>query len=127
MGAMTEELPDEVVEFGNRMFDLAREGDVQLLAYIDQGVDADLTNSLGDTLLMLAAYNGHAELVAGLIERDADVNALNDRGQAPVAGAVFKGYDDVVGRLIEAGADLDAGTPSARDTASMFGRTLPGT
>lgn len=127
MGAMTEELPDEVVEFGNRMFDLAREGDVQLLAYIDQGVDADLTNSLGDTLLMLAAYNGHAELVAGLIERDADVNALNDRGQAPVAGAVFKGYDDVVGRLIEAGADLDAGTPSARDTATMFGRTLPGT
>ncbi|MGO1850835.1 ankyrin repeat domain-containing protein [Microbacterium sp.] len=124
---MTEELPDEVVEFGNRMFDLAREGDVQLLAYIDQGVDADLTNSLGDTLLMLAAYNGHAELVAGLIERDADVNALNDRGQAPVAGAVFKGYDDVVGRLIEAGADLDAGTPSARDTATMFGRTLPGT
>ncbi|SJM61879.1 ankyrin repeat containing protein [Frigoribacterium sp. JB110] len=127
MGAMTEELPDEVVEFGNRMFDLAREGDAQLLAYIDQGVDADLTNSLGDTLLMLAAYNGHAELVAGLIERDADVNALNDRGQAPVAGAVFKGYDDVVGRLIEAGADLDAGTPSARDTATMFGRTLPGT
>lgn len=127
MGAMTEELPDEVVEFGNRMFDLAREGDAQLLAYIDQGVDADLTNSLGDTLLMLAAYNGHAELVAGLIERDADVNALNDRGQAPVAGAVFKGYDDVVGRLIEAGADLDAGTPSARDTATMFGRTLAGT
>lgn len=124
---MTEELPDEVVEFGNRMFDLAREGDAQLLAYIDQGVDADLTNALGDTLLMLAAYNGHAELVEGLIERDADVNALNDRGQAPVAGAVFKGYDDVVGRLIEAGADLDAGTPSARDTASMFDRTLPGT
>ncbi|WP_119697931.1 ankyrin repeat domain-containing protein [Microbacterium halotolerans] len=124
---MTEELPDEVVEFGNRMFDLAREGDAQLLAYIDQGVDADLTNSLGDTLLMLAAYNGRTELVAGLIERDADVNALNDRGQAPVAGAVFKGYDDIVGLLIEAGADLDAGTPSARDTASMFGRTLPGT
>lgn len=123
---MTEQMPDDVVEFANRLFDLAREGDGRLLDYIDQGVSADLTNAAGDTLLMLAAYSGHAHLVRGLLARGADANRLNDRGQAPVAGAVFKGYDDVVAELIAAGADLDAGTPSARATAEMFGRPLPG-
>ena len=41
------------------------------------------------------------------------------------AGAVFKGSDDVVAAQLAAGADPDAGTPSARDTAQMFGRFLP--
>lgn len=126
MGAMTDELPDEVVQFGNRMFDLARDGDELLLGYIDQGVNADLMNSLGDTLLMVAASNGHADLVEGLVDRDADVNALNDREQAPVSAAVFRGYDEIIEMLIEAGADLDAGNPSARETAALFRRTLPG-
>lgn len=123
---MSEELPDDVIEFANRLFDLARAGDAQLLAYIDEGVSADLTNAAGDTLLMLAAYNGHADLVRGLIERGADVNRLNDRGQSPLAGAVFKGHDEVTAALVAAGADVDAGTPSARATAEMFGRQLPG-
>lgn len=123
---MSEGLPDDVIEFANRLFDLARAGDVQLLAYIDEGVSADLTNAAGDTLLMLAAYNGHTDLVRGLIERGADVNRLNDRGQSPLAGAVFKGHDEVTAALVAAGADVDAGTPSARATAEMFGRQLPG-
>lgn len=123
---MAEELSDEAVEFANRMFDFARDGDARLLAYVDRGVDANLTTELGDTLLMLAAYNGRADLVAGLIERDVDVNAMNDRGQTPVAGAVFKAHGDIVDLLVEAGADLDAGSPSARETAAIFGRSLPG-
>ncbi|MGO1769296.1 MAG: ankyrin repeat domain-containing protein [Microbacterium sp.] len=122
---MTEDMPDEVIAFANRLFDLARAGDAALVAYLDEGVDANLTNAAGDTLLMLAAYNGHAGLVSALIERGADVDRRNDRGQAPVAGAVFKGDDAIVRLLIEAGADLDAGTPSARETAAMFGRDLP--
>ncbi|WP_029149968.1 ankyrin repeat domain-containing protein [Microbacterium indicum] len=122
---MPESMPDDVVEFANRLFDLARAGDESLLAYLDQGVDADLTDAKGDTLLMLAAYNGHAALVAGLLAAGADPNRLNDRGQSPVAGAVFKGAEDVVAALVAAGADLDAGAPSARATAQMFGRALP--
>jgi len=123
---MTDAMPDDVVEFANRLFDLAREGDTRLLDYIDQGVSVDLTNAAGDSLLMLAAYSGQTAIVEGLIERGADVNRLNDRGQSPVAGAVFKGYEEIVAALVAAGADLDAGTPSARATADMFGRQLPG-
>ena len=72
---------------------------------------------------MLAAYNGHAELVKGLIERGADVNRANDRGQSPLAGVVFKGYDEIARILIEHGADPHGGTPTAVQTAQMFNKT----
>jgi len=120
---VTEPPSDELVEIAHRVFDLARAGDhVRLAAYVDAGVPADLTDASGNTLLMLAAYYGHADTVRTLVARGADVDRLNDRGQSPLAGAVFKGEDAVVGLLVESGADLDAGEPSARATAVMFGR-----
>ena len=60
--------------------------------------------------------------MARLAGRGADADRVNDRGQSPLAGAVFKDEQDVVRALLEAGADPDAGTPTARDTAAMFGR-----
>jgi ankyrin repeat protein len=71
---------------------------------------------------MLAAYHGHAEAVAALLQRGADPNRANDRGQTPLAGAVFKGEDAVVHALVDGGADPTAGAPSAVDTARMFGK-----
>lgn len=116
--------PDpEVVELASKVFDLARTGDAAALAaYVDAGVPANLTNEKGDSLVMLAAYHGHADAVAALLERGADADRANDRGQTPLAGAVFKGEDDVVRALLAGGADPEAGTPSAVDTARMFGR-----
>ncbi|MYZ40733.1 MULTISPECIES: ankyrin repeat domain-containing protein, partial [unclassified Streptomyces] len=68
------ETPDpEVVELATRIFDLARRGEAEALAaYVDAGVPANLTNDRGDSLLMLAAYHGHAPAVAALLERGAD-------------------------------------------------------
>lgn len=121
---MTEPLDPGVVDLAHRILDWARAGDTaRLTACIDGGAPANLTDAAGNTLVMLAAYHGHAAAVAALIERGADVNRLNDRGQSPLAGALFKGDDAVVRVLLAAGADLDAGTPSARATAAMFGRT----
>lgn len=116
--------PDErLVELAHEMFDLARAGaEDQLRAYVEAGVPVDLTDASGNTLLMLAAYHGHAETVAMLAGLGADVNRANDRGQTPLAGAVFKGEPAVVAALLEAAADPDAGTPTARETAAMFGR-----
>jgi ankyrin repeat protein len=114
----------EIAALAGKVFDLARAGDAAgLAAYIDAGVPANLTNEKGDTLLMLAAYHGHAEAVRTLVERGADADRPNDRGQTPLAGAVFKGFADVITALLAAGADPDAGQPSARQTAQMFGRT----
>jgi hypothetical protein len=71
---------------------------------------------------MLAAYHGHAATVTVLAERGADLDRVNDRGQSPLAGAVFKGEPDVVRCLLAHGADPDVGTPTARETAAMFGQ-----
>jgi ankyrin repeat protein len=119
------EAPDpEVVELATKIFDLARQGGTEdLVAYVDAGVPANLTNDRGDSLLMLAAYHGHAEAVRALLARGAEADRINDRGQTPLAGAVFKGEQQVIKALVEAGADPAAGTPSAVDTARMFGRT----
>ena len=113
----------EMLELAERLFDGARQGDTELLrTYISAGVPVTLTNAGGDSLLMLAAYHGHAGTVQLLIDLGADVNTLNDRGQSPLAGAVFKGYADVVRTLLAAGADAEAGNPSARATAAYFQR-----
>ncbi|MFD9970884.1 ankyrin repeat domain-containing protein [Streptomyces sp. NPDC059017] len=119
------EAPDpEVVELASRIFDLARRGDAEALAaYVDAGVPANLANDKGDSLVMLAAYHGHAGAVTALLARGADADRANDRGQTPLAGAVFKGEDEVIRALLDGGADPEAGTPSAVDTARMFGKT----
>ncbi|HZX37637.1 MAG TPA: ankyrin repeat domain-containing protein [Streptomyces sp.] len=119
------EAPDpEVIELATKVFDLARQGETEALAaYIDAGVPANLTNDRGDTLVMLAAYHGHAAAVEALLARGAEPDRANDRGQTPLAGAVFKGEDAVIRTLLAGGADPAAGTPSAMDTARMFGKT----
>lgn len=118
------ETPDpEVIELATKIFDLARQGEAeQLAAYVDAGVPANLTNDHGQSLVMLAAYHGHAAAVEVLLARGADPNRANDRGQTPLAGAVFKGEEAVIHALLAGGADPAAGTPSALDTARMFGK-----
>jgi len=117
------DLPAETIEFAHRMFDAAREGKTELLSQaLDAGLPPNLTNDQGNTLLMLAAYSGHAELVQILLNKGADPNRINDRGQSPLAGAVFKGADDVIRVLVAGGADPRAGTPTAIQTARMFGK-----
>jgi ankyrin repeat protein len=125
---MTEDAPppaadEQLIELAHQMCDLARAGDEErLAAYVEAGVPANLTDAAGNTLLMLAAYHGHATTVTRLAGLGADVDRVNDRGQSPLAGAVFKDEQDVVRALLAAGADPDAGSPTARDTAAMFGR-----
>ncbi|MBJ7907161.1 ankyrin repeat domain-containing protein [Streptomyces sp. NPDC003656] len=121
---MSEGPDPEVVELATKIFDLARRGRTEeLVAYVDAGVPANLTNDRGDCLVMLAAYHGHADTVRALLARGADADRINDRGQTPLAGAVFKGEAEVIDVLLQAGADPAAGTPSAIDTARMFERT----
>lgn len=128
MTAHSEPGPDEpleeVVELAHQLFDWAREGQVErVAAYVDAGAPPNLADPAGNTLLMLAAYHGHAALVRALAERGAEVDCLNNRGQAPLAGAVFKAEPDVVAALLEHGADPDLGQPTARQTAEMFEQT----
>jgi uncharacterized protein len=128
---MTDHFPDgprcgvepELLDLAARLFDMARTGDAAVLAaYLDAGVPATLTNTNGDTLVMLASYYGHESTVAALVERGADIDRHNNRGQTPLSGAVFKNETTIMELLLQAGADPLAGSPSALETARFFGR-----
>ncbi|KAK3317587.1 ankyrin repeat-containing domain protein [Cercophora scortea] len=114
-------LPPEAIELARRMYNAAREGDMDIFRQaLPGGLPANLTNEKGDTLLMLTAYHGHADLVKLLLDHGADPNRLNDRWQSPLAGAVFKMEDAVIEVLLDGGADPDHGLPSALDCVTMF-------
>lgn len=83
-------LDAETPALAHRMFDLARDGHTtELIAHVDAGLPADLTNDDGDTLLILAAHHGHPDTVAALPERAADPARLDDRGRTALATATF--------------------------------------
>jgi|SRR5690625_3319287 len=105
------------------MMDHARRDETSELAEAyDRGFPIDVRDAKGNTALMYAAYHGNLDTLEMLIARGADINIRNERDQSPVAGAIFKGEEEVVRLLTQAGADLDAGTPSARQTAELFGK-----
>jgi uncharacterized protein len=119
--SVVEGLTPRELAFLQGAFELARDGDVdQLTAYVDAGLPVDLTNGSGDTLLILAAYHRHADLVRALLARGADHSRLNDRGQTALAAAVFRQDAEVVEALLAAGADPELGRQSAIATATVF-------
>jgi ankyrin repeat protein len=112
--------PDELA-FVQGLFDHAREGrTAELVQALDAGVPVNLTNSVGDTLLILAAYHQHRETVDALLARGADTERVNDRGQTALGGAVFRQDEPVVRALLAAGADPDGGGRTARELAAFF-------
>ncbi|MDO2932840.1 ankyrin repeat domain-containing protein [Paeniglutamicibacter sulfureus] len=114
-------LSDEELAFLHSIFDLAREGKTEkLMAILDQGIPADLTDAKGDTLMILAAYNGHDETVSGLLERGADINRLNDKGQGALTCAVFRKNEPLTRMLVVNGADPHLGAQNALAVAQMF-------
>ena len=118
---MSEELTEHELELLSGIFEMARNGDVaQVSALMDAGLPVNLTNSAGDTLLILAAYHDHAELVKCLIDRGADTERVNDRGQTALGAATFRQSAPCVSALLAAGADPDAGRQSARAVATFF-------
>ncbi|GAA1391616.1 ankyrin repeat domain-containing protein [Luteococcus peritonei] len=116
------ELTDEQLELLNGCFDLARAGESErLLALVDAGIPVNLTDHKGDSLLILAAYNVHPELVAALLERGADPNRSNQRGQTALACALFVQDESSVRILLDNGADPNAGWMNAWAVVDFFG------
>jgi ankyrin repeat protein len=65
---------------------------------IELGVGVNQRGEDGETPLMLAAYNGHLEVVRFLVESGADVNAWEE-GETALLGAVLGGYDKIAAYL----------------------------
>ncbi|RBQ31151.1 hypothetical protein CRU92_08245 [Arcobacter sp. FW59] len=107
--------------------DFARQGktkDLELM--LESGMAVNLTDHKGNTLLMLASYNGNFDTVQMLLDFKADVDRKNDKGQTPLAGVCFKGYLDIVKLLVNAGANMHENNGMGTTPlmfASMFGNT----
>lgn len=119
-------LDDATLAFAGRIFQFARLGHAGELAELfSQGLPANIRNDKGDSLLMLAAYNGQAETTQVILEAGGDTELANDRGQTPLAAAAFKGDAAIVDLLIAHGAAVDGageGGRTALMTAAMFDR-----
>lgn len=121
---MVADLTDEELEFLHGAFDAARRGEVDtLVELIGAGLPVNLTNGTGDTLLVLAAYYNHPDLVAALLAAGADTCRVNDRGQTALAAAVFRRSATSVRALLDAGADPALGERSAHAIATFFDLT----
>lgn len=113
-------LDDETLAFAERVFDLARHGDAeQLRLMLEAGLPANLLNSNGDSLLMLASYNGHLEAARVLLEHGGDPELANQRCQTPLAGVIFKGDLPMVELLLKHGADVN-GCPEGGKLPLMY-------
>lgn len=84
---------------------LGNNGD--LTALLNRGMDTETVDTSGNTLLILAARDGHLTTVDLLIKRRAKVGARNFAGDSALMMAVLKGEAAVVQRLLEAGAPVN--------------------
>jgi ankyrin repeat protein len=118
---MKPEIEDAVLELLRKGFDHARTGETpRLRELLAAGCPANLTDSKGDTLLILAAYHQRLDTVHLLLEFGADVERINDNGQTALGSAVFRQDEGIVKSLLAAGANPATGQRSARDVAEFF-------
>ncbi len=104
MIAITADEEERYAELQNMALDFARKGNLdELSRMIYSGLNINLSDHKGNSLLMLASYNNQIELVEFLIKKGAEVDKRNDRGQTPLAGVCFKGYFEMVKLLVEKG------------------------
>lgn len=115
------ELTAQELEFLASVFDAVRAGMTDAVARVlEQGLPANLTNDQGDTLLILAAYHNHPEMVELLLAHGAEPDRVNDRGQTALGAATFRQSERSVRALLAVGASPRRGGPSALEIAEYF-------
>ncbi|MGE9296866.1 MAG: ankyrin repeat domain-containing protein, partial [Puniceicoccales bacterium] len=92
---ITAEEEARYAELQRQALDFARAGDTEMLAsMIDAGLPVNLADEKGQSLIMLASYNGNLDTTRMLLDRGAEPDQRNERGQTPLGGVCFKGYLD---------------------------------
>ncbi|RYX84436.1 ankyrin repeat domain-containing protein [bacterium] len=120
------QLSDEELDMVRELFRMVRAGDSEGLGRLLQmGLVPNLRDGQGNSLLLLASYNGHYDLTRVLLEHGGDPQLGNDRGQIPLAGAAFKGDLPMAQLLLDYGAEINAASPDGKTPlmfAAMFDR-----
>lgn len=74
---------------------------------LDDGVNPDEADALGQTPLLAAVFNGHVEIVEILLNAGANPDITYENGATALMLAANKGYVEVVNILLNCGANLD--------------------
>lgn len=89
------------------LFEAAGDGDIaKFKTLIERGADVQSQNAVGQTVLMIAAQNGHPGLARFLILKGVPVNALDLEGNSALIYAARAGHKEMVELLIGYGADV---------------------
>jgi ankyrin repeat protein len=104
-----------------------KKGDVvQIRHYLESGLDADLANQYGWTLLMLAALEGNTAVGRELISHGARLDRRNKFGATALSLAAQTGHPSFVELLLQSGARLD-GHPFGSSFEDFLDIGLPST
>jgi ankyrin repeat protein len=91
------------------LFSAAEAGDVVSLSrFVDAGLNVDMLDERQWTPLMIAASNGHAEMVGVLIAGGAHINHVDTAGYTPLHWAALNGHAAAVELLLSQRADVNA-------------------
>jgi ankyrin repeat protein len=105
----------------------ARTGAVaSVKALVSRGANVDSKDERrGQTALMWAAAEGHADVVQALIDADADFATRVPSGFTPLLFAVREGRIDVLRVLLKAGANVNETIPADAGRRRGYGGRLP--
>lgn len=104
-----EPLPLEQSQQDKALMAAAASGDLTLVRrLLTEGALANTTDAWGSSPLLLAAREGHAPVVRGLVDGGAHV-AGRGGDMPPLAAAALRGHAHVVRLLLQLGADPQAG------------------
>ncbi|KAM9542091.1 CARD- and ANK-domain containing inflammasome adapter protein-like [Guaruba guarouba] len=114
------------------IFDAVTKGNLSELEKTLKGNDINALNSPSETLLHVAAGNGHVTVMEYLISKDAKVDVKDKNGRTPLHRAAEKGHSDAVKVLLQSGAylyslDMEGKTPlhlAAQDNHSHIVKIL---
>ncbi len=107
----------------------AQKGYLPIVQYMhEKGVDINACDKENPDIFPLyeAAFHGHTDVVAYLLEQGAEVDRRNCSGDTPLIASSGRGHSDVVKLLVEYGADVFAvnkQSQSASDKANIKGRS----
>lgn len=91
-----------------RILELVVAGDTEAaLNLFDSGIDPNLAQPDGTTVLHWAVYYEDADLVRRLLRAGAEVSARNDYGATPLSQAAILANTPIIKMLLDAGADPD--------------------
>src|SRR5688572_23990045 len=86
-----------------KAFSAARKGDTYFFATLPPAARQEvlgLLNSRGYSVLMLAAYHGHTDLVKTFLSWGANPNDTDLGGNSVLMGVCFKGHTEIIDLLL---------------------------